>query len=70
MGSAADFSPERPACKVLVTTLIAARQVQGALISQQDSGQLLTRDERCLLWNGSGATLPRVARYIRHGESL
>ncbi len=54
---------------VLVPTLIAARQVQGALISQQEFDQLLTRDERCLLWNGSGETVPGVARYIRHGES-
>ncbi|MGH8536873.1 MAG: D-aminoacyl-tRNA deacylase [Gammaproteobacteria bacterium] len=54
---------------VLVPTLIAARQVQGARISQQEFDQLLTRDERCLLWNGSGATVPAVARYIRHGES-
>lgn len=55
--------------EVLVPTLIAARQVRGALFSQAEFDRLLGRDERCLLWNGTGTTTPGVAHYIRDGES-
>ncbi len=55
--------------EVLVPTLIAARQVRGALFSRSELDELLRRDERCLLWNGQGTTVPSVERYIRDGES-
>ncbi len=53
----------------LRSTVIAARQVSGAVFSHKDFRSLAARDERCWLWNGAGTARQEVRRYIEEGVS-
>lgn len=56
--------------RLLRPTIVAARQVPGAMLTTDDLRNLAERDEKCLLWTGNGTELHQVAAYMREGCTL
>jgi adenine-specific DNA-methyltransferase len=54
---------------VLAPTVVAARQVPGAVLTRQNFEEIRRRDDRCLLWTGKGESHRSVSKYIREGIS-